>query len=66
MNEIHKIERPTLLINGRYDEAQDEVMEPFFREIKKVKWVKFAESSHSPHLEETAALLEVVQKFITA
>ena len=35
---------PTLLINGRLDEAQDDTMRPFFEKIGKVKWVKFAES----------------------
>ncbi|KAH6715486.1 Alpha/Beta hydrolase protein [Leptodontidium sp. 2 PMI_412] len=64
IDEVHKIEVPTLLINGRYDEAQDEVVEPFFRNIKKVKWVRFAESSHMPHLEEADEFMEVVQNFI--
>jgi len=43
---LSKIIVPTLLLNGKYDEATDYVMEPFFRAIKKVKWVRFAESSH--------------------
>lgn len=46
IEELHKIAVPTLLINGRYDEAQDEVVEPFFERIPKVKWFRFAESSH--------------------
>lgn len=66
VDEIHKINVPTLLINGRYDEAQDEVMEPFFRSISKVKWVRFAESSHVPHIEETEEWLKVVSGFLLA
>lgn len=57
--------KETMLINGRFDEAQDVTMETFFREIKgKVKWVRFAESSHCPHLEETEAFVEAVSRFL--
>jgi pimeloyl-ACP methyl ester carboxylesterase len=55
-----------LLINGKYDEAQDEVMEPFSKGIGNVKWVKFAESSHLPQLEETEEFLNVVGNFLLA
>lgn len=63
---VEKIDVPTLLINGKYDEAQDEVMEPFFKSIPKVKWVRFAESSHLPQLEETEEFLRVVVDFLLA
>jgi pimeloyl-ACP methyl ester carboxylesterase len=53
-----------LLINGKYDEAQDSVMEPFFNSIEKVKWVRFAESSHLPQLEEPEEFLKVVGEFL--
>ncbi|KAG9584808.1 proline iminopeptidase, partial [Aureobasidium melanogenum] len=66
-SELHKINVPTLLINGNYDEAQDITMEPYFREIPgKVKWVRFPESSHCPHLEETDAFVEAVGNFLTS
>ena len=65
MGEIHKIIVPTLLINGKYDEAQDEVMEPFFKSIPTVKWARFAESSHLPQLEETEEFLKVVSNFLS-
>lgn len=55
---------PTLVINGRYDEATSASVEPFFREIDKVKWYEFAESSHTPHLEERERFMEVVSKFL--
>lgn len=64
VDEVHKINVPTLLINGKYDEAQDSVMEPFFKSIEKVKWVRFAESSHLPQLEETEGFLKVVSNFL--
>jgi len=65
-SEIHKINVETLLVNGKYDEAQDEVMEPFFKGIGKVKWVRFAESSHMPHMEEGKAFLKVLGDFLLA
>jgi L-proline amide hydrolase len=64
--QIHKINVETLLVNGKYDEAQDEVLEPFFRGIGKVKWVRFAESSHMPHLEEEGEFLRVLGDFLLA
>ncbi|CZT46287.1 related to proline iminopeptidase [Rhynchosporium secalis] len=64
VDELHKIEVPTLLINGKYDEAQDEVVDPFFKNIKTVKWERFEDSSHMPHLEEADRFMEVVQSFI--
>ncbi|KAI6001063.1 proline-specific peptidase [Pisolithus orientalis] len=64
IDELHKINATTLLINGRYDEAQDSAVEPFFQHIPKVKWVQFAESSHCPNLEEPERFMEVVGKFL--
>ncbi|KAI4112933.1 MAG: hypothetical protein LQ341_007833, partial [Variospora aurantia] len=64
--EIHKIKAPTLLLNGKYDEAQDEVVEPYFWAIDKVKWYRFAESSHTPQLEEREEFVSVVAGFLLA
>lgn len=63
-DKIHKIKFPTLLVNGRYDGAQDSVMEPFFEAFDKVKWVRFAESSHFPQFEEPEEYLKVVGDFL--
>ncbi|KAL1971305.1 hypothetical protein VTN77DRAFT_257 [Rasamsonia byssochlamydoides] len=64
VDSLHKIKTPTLLINGRYDEAQDSVVEPFFRKLDKVTWVTFAESAHMPHWEERKRYMEVVGQFL--
>jgi L-proline amide hydrolase len=64
IEDAHKISVPTLLLNGRYDEAQDSVMAPFFREIPHVKWVGFAGSSHMSHFEERERFMEVVGNFL--
>jgi pimeloyl-ACP methyl ester carboxylesterase len=66
VDEVHKILAPTLLVNGKYDEAQDSVMEPFFKQIKDVKWERFEESSHLPQLEEPEKFLQVVGDFLGA
>ncbi len=57
---------PTLLINGRYDEAQDSVVEPFFREIPKVKWITLEQASHLPMFEERERYMEVIADFLNA
>jgi pimeloyl-ACP methyl ester carboxylesterase len=64
VDSVYKIIVPTLLINGKYDEAQDSVMEPFFKSIEKVKWIRFAASSHLPQLEEPDEFLKVVGGFL--
>ncbi|KAJ7347079.1 Alpha/Beta hydrolase protein, partial [Mycena albidolilacea] len=65
VDDIHKISVPTLLINGRYDDAQDVGVVPFFDRIPRVKWVQFAESSHMPFFEETECFFQIVGDFLT-
>ncbi|KAJ7727389.1 proline-specific peptidase [Mycena metata] len=64
IEDLHKIDVPTLLINGRFDEAQDVSVNPFFQKIPKVKWVQFAESSHMPLFEENERYLQVIGDFL--
>ncbi|KAJ7857409.1 Alpha/Beta hydrolase protein [Mycena olivaceomarginata] len=66
VEDIRKISVPTLLINGRYDDAQDVGVVPFFEKIPKVKWVQFAESSHMPFFEENARFFQVVGDFLAS
>ena len=40
-------------------------MEPFFEGIEKVKWVKFAESSHFPQIEEPEEYRKAVGGFLS-
>ncbi|KAI4091732.1 MAG: hypothetical protein L6R37_007675 [Teloschistes peruensis] len=62
--DLHKINVPTFLINGRYDNASDEVCEPFWKSIPKVKWYRFAESSHLPQFEEREEFMRLVAEFL--
>jgi pimeloyl-ACP methyl ester carboxylesterase len=64
VDRIHKINVPTLMFNGKYDGAQDFVIEPFFKYIERVKWVRFAESSHFPQFEEPEKYFKVVGEFL--
>ncbi|KAJ7037253.1 Alpha/Beta hydrolase protein [Mycena alexandri] len=64
IQDAHKITVPTLLVNGRHDQAQDPVVAPFFHEIPHVKWANFAESSHMVHFEERKRYMEVVGNFL--
>ena len=64
VDQIHRIESDTLLLNGRYDEAQDVTMMPFYRRIPHVEWTHFEHSSHFAHVEEKARFIEVVAGFL--
>ena len=64
VDELHQISVPTLMLNGRYDEAQDSAMMGFFTHIPKVKWVQFAESSHMSQFEERKRYMEIVGKWL--
>ncbi|KAJ6571833.1 proline-specific peptidase [Mycena capillaripes] len=62
---LQKIPAPTLIINGKYNQAQDIAVLPFYEGISKVKWVQFARSSHTPIFEEKERYLEVIGSFLT-
>ncbi|GFP58479.1 L-amino acid amidase [Trichoderma asperellum] len=63
--QLHKIKAPTLLINGEYDEATDEVMRPFFTNIEKVKWVVMSNVAHVAYLEQPEKYISIVADFLT-
>lgn len=65
IGDARKIEAPTLLINGEQEIVSDECLGPFWREIPKVKWVKFANSKHAPWLEERERFTRVVEEFLS-
>ncbi|KXN87293.1 L-amino acid amidase [Leucoagaricus sp. SymC.cos] len=65
LEEAHKISVPTLLTNGWNDEAQDSCVYPFFKLIPRVRWVQFAESSHTAHFEEREKFFKIVGSFLT-
>ncbi|KAH8158131.1 hypothetical protein CIB48_g10122 [Xylaria polymorpha] len=46
------IKAATLLMNGAQDEAQDVAMQPFFDNIKHVKWVTLDGAAHFAHINQ--------------
>jgi L-proline amide hydrolase len=61
---LPRIDIPTLLLNGRYDEATAVVMQPYLQHIPGARWEVFEESSHLPHLEEPQRFLNVMVNFL--
>ncbi|KAK5129831.1 hypothetical protein LTR08_002768 [Meristemomyces frigidus] len=54
-----------LIMNGYYDEAQDETCVPYFvKPSCRTKWVRYALSSHMPMLEETEAYVRDLGMFL--
>lgn len=64
--ELHKIDVPTLIISGRYDEATPACVQPFADGIKGSRWVIFENSSHMPHVEEKELCMKTVGDFLAA
>ncbi|RAL08469.1 proline-specific peptidase [Aspergillus homomorphus CBS 101889] len=66
LDRLRTIQVPTMLINGKYDEAQDSAVEPFFWGIDKVKWITLSGSSHCPQFDERQEYLEVIDRFLAS
>jgi L-proline amide hydrolase len=58
------IEVPTLVLNGRYDEATDDCVRPYVERIPGARHVRFENSSHMPHVEERDSYLATVGAFL--
>ncbi|MDA4130439.1 MAG: hypothetical protein OK457_06685, partial [Thaumarchaeota archaeon] len=65
-NELRKINVPTLITCGRYDEVTPKNSEVVNREIQDSKFVIFEKSSHSARIEEPERYFEVYGQFIDA
>lgn len=64
IDRLHRIEAPTLVFRGAYDEATPECVQPFLDNIPRVEGIVFANSSHMPHVEEKEACLAAVERFL--
>ncbi|KAI0944270.1 hypothetical protein AcW1_002021 [Taiwanofungus camphoratus] len=64
IDRLHLVRVPTFVINGRKDIAQDFVVKPFFDKIRKVEWVTFEGSGHTPFWEEREKYTRVVADFL--
>ena len=63
IDRLDRVQAPTLLISGRYDEATRATVQPYADRIPDVRWTIFENSSHMPHVEETERCLRVVGEF---
>jgi L-proline amide hydrolase len=61
---LPRIQVPTLLISGRFDEATPATVQPFADGIGDVQWQIFEHSSHMPHVEEREACMACVAAFL--
>jgi len=64
VDQLHTICSPTLLTNGRMDEAHDASVAPIFNKVKRVKWIQFANSSHVAFLEEPQRYFSTMSDFL--
>jgi pimeloyl-ACP methyl ester carboxylesterase len=64
VDKLKNIQVPVLVYNGEFDEAQNVCVEPFFWEIKKVKWVTVQGGSHMTHLEKRKEVIRLVGEFL--
>lgn len=62
---LNRIQAPTLVISGHYDEATPLVVKPFVDNISGSEWVLFKQSSHMPHVEERDLCMQTVSKFLS-
>ena len=64
VDQLGKIQTPTLVLSGRHDEATPAIAQTVHRGIPGSEWVVFENSSHTPHLEEPEHFLQVVANFL--
>jgi pimeloyl-ACP methyl ester carboxylesterase len=57
---------PTLVLNGEFDEATDDVQKPFFNNIEKVRWVTMNGVAHMGYLEQPDKYISIVTDFLSS
>jgi L-proline amide hydrolase len=65
LDQLGRIDAPTLLISGAYDEATPAIVGSIAQRIPHAEWVLFKESSHMPHVEERTAFQATVRAFLS-
>ncbi len=64
--QLGRIQLPTLVLGGRYDEVTPTVADQIRNGIPGARGVTFPNSSHLPFWEEREAFLEVLDRFLTS
>jgi L-proline amide hydrolase len=63
---LHRIQVPTLVVSGFYDQATPQVQEEFVQNIQNVQSEVFSKSSHAPFDEEPEAYIASVSNFLSS
>jgi L-proline amide hydrolase len=63
-SQLHRIQPPTLITSGKYDEAAQSVIEPIRLAIPGSKHILFQHSSHMSHVEEADLFCTKVMQFL--
>lgn len=61
---LHRVEAPTLVVTGRFDEATPRAAEAYANLIPGAQWLILGNSSHMPHVEEHELCMSVVGDFL--
>lgn len=61
---LHEIILPTLILSGRFDESTPAINKTLHDGIRGSEQIIFENSSHFPHVEETASFMKTVQDFL--
>jgi proline-specific peptidase len=61
---LHRIQSPTLITAGKYDEATEDVIAPVQKGIRQSKRIVFEESSHMSHVEQAADFVAAANRFL--
>jgi L-proline amide hydrolase len=65
IGQLPKINAPTLVTSGKYDEATPVIAETVHKGIRGSEWVLFENSSHTAHAEEAGRYVQVLSEFIS-
>lgn len=65
-DQLHRVEAPTLVISGFYDEATAACVGPYVRLIPDATQVVMPQSSHMCHVEEREETMAIVEEFLSS
>ena len=63
-NELNKVDVPTLILSGAYDESTPKMNELMNNQIKNSKWVLLKKSHHIGYVEENDLVIKTIVDFI--
>lgn len=64
VDRLSRVNRPTLVLAGEFDEATPETWQPYIAEIPEVQSVVIQGASHCAHLEKPDLVMDAVSSFL--